>query len=1174
MGQFKTAGLFLLAAGFLFAQGERGTFNGTVLDSSGAAIPTAEVRVINVQTNVETVATTTSAGIYRLPYLQPGIYRFTVTAPGFKTVIRDNVNLAVAQTLTLDFTLEVGQVTEQVTVTAETPLLETGTAEIGSYVSKKEFDTWPIVVADGRRQIQQFIFTSLPGTVGGTFQGSINGGQFYSHEILIDGIPLGRMDLQGGSNNEFSPSAESVSQFKLQTGTIGAQYSGGQTAVANFSTKSGTNELHGSAYYYVQNDALRGNGFNQNAAGIPRQPFKQHNYGFSAGGPVALPKIYDGRNRTFWFANFERTEVKNFNSTSFSTLPTTDFKQGDFSRLLNPAFTGNPNSGTQIGTDALGRPVVFGQIYDPATARQVNGQWVRDPFPNNFVPQARWDPVARSIMTTYGIDDPMFDQMLRNVPALGACCPLFDEKMLTTKADHIINPYHRVSVTFNRNFRERNNSPGGRWGVPPGIPTGVYQLQNTPGTLGRVAYDWTLSPSILNHFAIGYNRFGNLNQSVFVDQDLPQTVGFQNLPGTHFPALIFGGQPFQGGGIGAGGRLGSTNAGGSYNGSTILANDLNIIRGKHNFKIGFDHRRYYFNLRGRGNESGTFNFQPDQTAMPGFLAQTGHSFASFLTGSVASTNRSVVASFFGRRWRNVGTYVQDDWKASRRLTLNLGLRWEVVGGLHEVAGRMAQFNPSKPNPAAGGRPGALDFADQLGVTTFMDNNWGQLAPKFGFAYMINDWMVMRGGYGINFMPPINNGFGGPSTIGYNGSIEVNALNTPLRFAEEPVMYLNQPYPSFGATLPIHDPTLSNGQSTTFIDRDHNRLGYTQNWNLGFQFALPSNTLLEANYVANKGTRLPLLGFNNLNALPVAALAAGDNLTRPWAPGTGVPQPFPGFNGQLHQAMRPFPQFVNINMPYFNAGNSSYHSAQFQLTRRMTSGLSFLMAYTWSKAIGLGSDSAIDSFTPVDMFNWNLDRSVAVFNIPHFVKATWVYELPVGPNKLIPLRGIANTLFGGWELSGIHQFRSGDPMRITTGGIFNPFGAIYPDLVLGQSVIANGDAPISFRGFAGGTPYLNRAAFANPPVHPGGRNVMTRPGTVGPRLGNIRGPHIINEDFSIQKQFRMSEHRSFELRGTFINAFNRSGRGNPITNIMDPNFGQITGARFAGRNIELAARITF
>jgi hypothetical protein len=382
----KTAfSLGLFASLVVFAQGERGTFNGTVADPSGSVIAGATVKATNTATGVETETTATEAGIYRLPLLQPGTYQLRVSHPGFKSAVRDNVILGVAQTLTIDFNLEVGAITDSVTVSSDPPQLETGTAEIGSYVSKKEFDTWPITVGDGRRQIQQFIFTSLPGATGDTFQGSINGGQNYSHEILIDGIALGRMDLQGGSNNEFSPSAESVSEFKLQTGTTSAQYSGGQTAVANFATKSGTNELHGSAYYYVQNDALRANGFNNNASGTPRQPFKQNNYGFSAGGPVYFPKIYNGRNKTFFYGGWERTKVKNFTSTSFTTLPVPDFKQGDFSRLLNPSFTGNANSGgTVAATDALGRPVTFGAVYDPASARLVNGTYVRDMFSGKY----------------------------------------------------------------------------------------------------------------------------------------------------------------------------------------------------------------------------------------------------------------------------------------------------------------------------------------------------------------------------------------------------------------------------------------------------------------------------------------------------------------------------------------------------------------------------------------------------------------------------------------------------------------------------------------------------------------------------------------------------------------------------------------------------------------------
>jgi outer membrane receptor protein involved in Fe transport len=467
--------------------------------------------------------------------------------------------------------------------------------------------------------------------------------------------------------------------------------------------------------------------------------------------------------------------VRDFRSTSFLTLPVNDFKRGDFSRLLNPAFTGNARSGTAAGMDALGRPVVFGALYDPATTRTENGRTVRDVFPGNTIPQNRWSPVSRNILTLAPITDALFDTMLNNTPALGACCLVFDETMLTLKGDHHIGAAHRLSAVFNRNFRVRNNSGSPRWGIPPNTPTGVYQLQETPGTMVRLAHDWTVRPTVLNHFAIGYNRFGNLNQSVYVDQGWPEKIGLQNVPGTHFPVLTFSGQPHQGGNIGAGGRLGSGNRGGSYNGSTIVQNDTTVIRGRPNFKIGFEHRAYYYNTHNKSG-SGDFAFSAVQTELPGFRTETGHSFASFLLGAVSTTSRSVAAANFGHRWRSSGLYFMDDWKTTRKLTLNLGLRWETVAGLYEVAGRMSGLG-FIPNAAAGGREGALVFADELGRKGFMDRNWRQFSPKVGFAYALTEQAVLRGGYGINNTPPISNGFGFGGTLGFNGSISRNSGNT-------------------------------------------------------------------------------------------------------------------------------------------------------------------------------------------------------------------------------------------------------------------------------------------------------------------------------------------------------------------------------------------------------------
>ncbi len=1169
-----------LTASLLLAQGERSTLNGTIIDASGARVAGASVKILNPATGVEQTVVATDAGVYRAPYLSPGTYRIAVSAAGFKSAVRDNIVLSVAQTLTVDFSLEVGNVTDSVTVSSDPPLIESGTAEIGSYVAKKEFDSWPIAVSGGRRQIQQFIFSSLPGTVGSTWQGSINGGQNYSHEILIDGISVGRMDLAGGANSEFSPSAESVSEFKLQTGTVSAQYSGGQTAMANFATKSGTNELHGTGYYYGQNDALRANSFNSNASGIKRQPFKQHNYGYSIGGPVVIPKIYNGKNKTFFFHNMERTTQKDFNQTGFIQLPTVDMKQGNFARLLNPGFTGNASSGTTVATDAAGRPVVFGGIYDPSTSRQVGNTWVRDIFPGNVIPRTRFSPVSQKILDVATIDDPLFDTMLRNTPSLGTCCPVFRERMLTFKGDHNFSEGgflggHRMSGMLNRNFRVRNNSAAGRWGAPPGSPTNVYQNQDTPGVMARLADDFMVRPNFLVHLALGYNRFGNINESVYVDQDWPSKIGLQNVPGVHFPRLNFtAGQPFQGGGLGANGLMGSNSRGGSFNGSTIGQADMTYIQGKHNFKFGWETRRYYFNFRNKSG-SGDFNFSPNQTALPGFINQTGHNFASFLLGEYASSNRGIVSANFGNRWRTNDFYFQDDWKLSRKLTLNLGMRWGIVGGLIEVAGRMSGIDFATPNPAAGNRPGALVFADDRGQKGFQDTYWKQFSPKFGFAYAMSEKLVLRGGYGINNTPAISNGFGFGGTFGYNGNIAINNNTRVVRFAEDTVGNLSQPYPDFTGTLPNKNPSLANGQGIDFYPGDGNRLPYVQNWNFGIQYQMPSNMVLEVNYIGNKGTRLMARGFDQPNNVPFSAVERyGDILPRPWSASSPIPAPFPGFTGTNLQALRPFPQFTGINNQFPNIGNSSYNSMQFQFTRRGNKGFTYVAAYTWSKAIGL-ADNAIDAENVADVFNRNLERSITNYHLPHVFKLSWIYELPIGPGKMINVKGFANALVGGWQVSGIHNLRSGNPLAIQTGGLSLPTGnAIRPDLVAGQAVINNGDAPINFRGFAGGTTYLNRAAFANPPVFAGGQNVVTRLGTVGPYLPNLRDSGFIQEDFSIYKTFAFDEKRNIQLRGVLLNAFNRHGRGGLITNITDPNFGQFTGQQMGPRNVELSLRFQF
>jgi hypothetical protein len=1157
----------------MFAQGERGTLNGTITDPNAAVVPNATVVATNVDTNVEFKATTTEAGVYRLPYLPAGNYKITASAAGFRTSVADNVILAVAQTLTVDLRLELGQVAEQVTVVAESPLIETGSSEIGRYVTKREFDTWPVAVGDGRRQLQSFIFRSLPGTTGGEWQGSINGGQQYSHEILIEGIPLGRFDLQGGSNNEFSPSAEAVSEFKLQTGTVGAQYGGGQTAVANFAIKSGTNELHGSAYDYLQNDALRANSSTNNALNRRRPPYKLNNWGVGAGGPVYIPKIYDGRNRTFWYANYERTRVRDYNSIAFSTLPTVEMKKGDFSRLFDPAYTGNAASGSVVGTDALGRPVRFGQIYDPKSARLVNGVVVRDPFENNIIPQSAWSNVSKKIVNEVGIDDPVLPTLLSNMPNLSGCCPVFNEHMFSAKGEHNVTSYQRISAFFSMNHRKRNNSPGGRWGNPPGRPTGVYQNQYTPGRMVRLAHDWTVRPTIINHLALGYNRFGNLNESVFVDQDWASKIGLQNTAPTTFPALTFTGSTILGGGIGASNRLGSENRGGSYNGSTIFQDDLTIVHGKHNFKLGTEVRFYYYNTRNKDG-TGTFNFQSVQTQQPGFATSTGHAFASFLIGGVNNTMRAISPTNPGHRTRVPAFYFSDDWKVTQKLTLNMGIRWEIIGGIFEVAGRTANMDPALPNPGAGNIPGAMVWAEDLKKNSFQNTNWKQISPRFGFAYAFSPKFVLRGGYGVNNAPPVL-AWNLPSTAGYNGTITLSPSNTALRFPQDPVMYLDQPYPSFTGSLPNKTPTFQNGQGATFINPNVTKLGYVQNFNLGIQYQLPQNFVLEVSYIGNKGTNLNSGGLDLMNQLPVSALRFGDALLQPLSANPSLaPLPYAGFNGTLAQALRAFPQYQGVGQYLSNFGLSNYNSLQLTATRHFTKGLAVLFAYTYSKAISDVINAVDGGESAQDVYNRRLERSVAEFNFPQNMKLTWIYELPFGKGRRFSMGAVGDAVLGGWNLTGVHNYRSGGPIAVSMGGfrgdaLFN--GTIRPDSVPGVPAVLN-KGTLNVAAAASSIQYLNPAAFSAVPLSPNG--VPSRLGTAPRYLPNVRGYHFLGEDFGIEKKFMIKETANFELRADFFNAFNRAGRGGPTTDVTSPLFGKITGVQQGGRNIQLSLRIEF
>ncbi|MBA2603138.1 MAG: TonB-dependent receptor [Acidobacteria bacterium] len=1146
---------FLLCGNLAHAQVARSQFNGTIKDSAGGVLVGASVTATNVETNVASTTTTTDAGVYVIPYLANGIYQVRVEAPGFRPSEANAVTLRAAQTLTLDFRLEVDAIAEALTVTA--PVIETGTAEIGRYVSNKEYQTWPVPVSDGQRQIQQFVFSSLPGSTGNSFEGSINGGRNYSHEILIEGIPLGR-NLQGGSNNEMSPPTEAVEEFKLQTGTLGAEYGGGQTAVANFVVKSGTNEFRGSGAIYVQDSAMDARPFVAKALGQNPPARELQNWALALGGPVMLPKLYNGKGRSFFFATYETTHAEEQTSTAFRTLPTREFQSGDFSRLFDPAYTGDARSGTIVGTDPLGRPIRFGQIYDPRSTRTVDGRLVREPFQNNVIPREVWDTVARNTIEMGLWDAPALARLLNNQPVLGNCCPIFDQKTFATKLDQVISSRHKASFYLNREWRTRNNSLGGRYGPPPGSPTNLYQLQETPSWMIRASENWVISDRLLHRFAFGYNRFENGNRSVFFNQGWPSRIGLENQPDTTFPRFAFGGTAI----LGNLGNFGSLNRGLSYEGSTIIQDDLTIVMGRHNLKTGFE-GRFYFVDNENADGTATYNFNSAQTNLPGFDQTTGHAYASFLLGAVATSSRPVQAVNTDYFQRDFAFYVQDDFKVTSQLTLNLGLRWQIIPGMYEKNGYVTNADLTLPNELAGGRPGALRFASQEGRQTFIDTYYKQFQPRLGAAYAVSPRLAITGGYSSSNRPATaysdNEGFGGLNSAGYNANIAVNRATRPTPNAQDPVMYLSDPYPSFAGTLPNYDPTQLNNQGVTVLTGEEARREQYHNFNLMLRHQLPAGFSMTAAFIGAQGRRLAF--DSEINRIPFEAVSQyGDLLFSNLAnqPLLGVNSPYPGFAGTLQQALRPYPQFTSVTFLNNFKGKTRYNSLQTTLERQFRDGIALLVAHTWSKT----EDNVLRQDGSGD--EWAL---AAGRHIPHFLKLTWIYELPIGPGKRVDVDGVIGQILGGWTLTGIHNYRSGGTLSVFDSRMNGAGYPLRPDLISGvDPIMYDGSAVDLTRG----TPYLNPAAFATQPLSAQG--VPSRLGTA-PAVLPVRGPAVYSEDFGVLKRFSAGG-RNLEFRADLINALNRSGLAGPITDISNPNFGRIFGVGSGPRRIQLSLRASF
>jgi hypothetical protein len=1162
---------FLCFATPLAAQGDRGAITGVISDAAGAVMPNVEVTATQTGTGTTFKGVSTGVGVYRIPYVPAGTYRVSASQTGFKKAVVEPVVVAVAAVVTANLQMQVGEAVESITVNAEATHLESSSSEIGYNVSTEDLHEWPVNSNDdGQRQIQSFIFNSLPGSNGDSYSGSINGSPTMSHEVYIEGISVGRADLSA-STAEFEPTLDAIGEFRLQTGGLNAAYGGGLTAVANFSIKSGTNQIHGTAFDYVINDILNANGFDNNAIGNTKKaPFRQNSFGGTVGGPIYVPKIYNGKNKTFFFFSYEGARRRTGQITGHRTLPTTDFKTGDFSKLLDPAYTGNANSGAVVGTDAAGNPIVFGAIYDPATTQTLpNGTLVRSPFPGNKIPSDRISKVSSAILSQAPIPDPQFPGQFLNNELGVSGQPIFNLNTYAGKLDQNIGDKHRLAFFWN--VSDRLVYKGVNAYLPiPGSASGPFALQNVHGNMVRVGEDWTIAPSLLNHLAFGLNRLVNNNSSLTLDQNWPSKIGLTGVAETTFPAISFTGTTVQGGGLQT---LGRSNAGVEPNGSYIVANDTTWIHGAHAIKFGLEIRKYFYDQDYRSNTSGKFTFGPAQTASPQDLTQTGFSFASFLLGAPFSASLNVGSLQPQSRVWNPAFYVADDWKVSRHLTLNLGLRWDISGGVYELQNRISGLDPNLPNPGAGNFPGALVFLSDLHRSSFQNTYYGDFGPRVGFAYQLSDRLVLRAGYGLMYTPPIANAFGFASVDGYTGS---NPF--PAKANGTPVFYWDNGYPAYTHTLPLKDPTLDNGGSINYQTSDSARQPYAQNYTFGLQYLINTSTSVQASYVGNRGSRLNAGDFANLNQLNPKYLSLGNTLLDDISAHPEIPLPYAGFSGTVAQALLPYPQYagggVNYQFPHF--GKSEYNSLQVVASRRLTKGLGFLISYAYQKVLS-NTDGANIYYggSSQDVYNRQGQRSVASFDHTQQLRLTWIGELPFGKGRpLLDRGGIVNQIVGGWTVTANQTYQSGDVLAIGSsldGSTYLYNGGIRADVLSGVPLMLASNGPFDYAGGTG-IAYLNPAAFADPPATTNG--VVARLGTSPRYFGNLRGPYQASENFGLFKRFPFGEARYLEFRADAFNAFNRTGLADPDTTVGSPTFGRILDVQQGPRSVQLALRLTF
>ena len=1137
-----------------FAQ-DRGTIIGTITDPSGASVAGSTVTVRRLAINFTQKVTSGADGRFQVVNLPAGAYSVSVEKEGFRRSEADNIPVEVNTSTRVDLQLQVGAVTENVTVQASVTLLQTDRGDLGQVITNKEIEDLPLFANGGLRS--NMAFTALSPGVNITLTGDpdsttanirIAGGLANGASQLLDGAES--MSERKNDPQMRVVSAEGIQEFKVQTSAYSAEFGRASNGILNYATKSGTNDLHASAFVVVRNQALNAGGFFYTAPTVKNPTIHNQNLeAVSAGGPVWIPKLWDGRNKVFFFFSGERSRAKDLANSGLISLPPAAFRTGDFRNLVDA-------KGVQI------------PLYDPFDA---SGNIVADASKRtrlqcggvlNVICPDRINPVAALIQKYLPLPTNPNGYLNNNaIENNGARTPGENQGVYAIKSDYVTTEKIRFSGLFSRQYFNSYPLDGP---IPGPLGEGFQEFGTTKYV--RFNGDQVIRTNLLNHFAFGYNqrdlgeqgneRLGPTTGDFGAATAIPGNISYGKSP--NYSAYQF--SNYQ--------NVNSTVSTRSPGRTFNLSDGFNWIKGRQSMKFGFEYIRVSYSRFDCNSCAGVAGFSSGATGNPNVGGTTGFDYASFLLGTVnaGSFNYNGNIKYI---YPYYAGYFQDDIKLTTKLTINAGLRYDLPLSRHEASSQNSNFDPTAPNPGAGNLPGALIFAGsgagRTGRTNLLQSRKNAFGPRFGFAYQLSSKTVLRGGGAIMYDSNREDGNadGGVQGFGGNFNAPSNYLSTGVAFL------LSQGFNTFAPSVqagkpPAINPSLANfGSPSYFSD---GKVGQFYDYNFTVEHSFQPSTLLRVSFHANYGNQFQSSqNYNQLNPAYFATYGTllgsplSSVLNNPIVVNSGYHLPYAGYplNFTLAQSLLPFPQYTGVSGTT-DGGHSTYNALETSFQHRFSGGLFAQVSYTFSKAIA--------NNTSPNVYERNTEKAIANFDRPQILTIATIYDIPFGRGKAFGgnMHPVVNFVLGNWKSSAVLHYQSGTPIGLSSGQTLYGAGSARPSYVPGQPLLNP-----SFNPADPNSRFLNPAAFVQP------ANLTY--GNVPGLIPQLRNPNQYDEDVALSKVFPVghTEKKVFEFRASAFNVANRHLLGSLGTNITASNFGQFTNPQSnSPRNVEFSLRFKF